>query len=232
MAEQVRVIILEDDFFARDAMAQRLQRDDRVRVVGEAREPCQTMRLLADINLSPNLLLVDLDFPNQSEVVFEMVAAARQSYPALRIMCLTLHPQPDLIQRVLGLGVDGLVQKNECADGLGLGVERCMMGEFVITPSVTIAMANTNLHRSCFVLPWVALPEAMANHLQKAAYLRYVRGLTRDQIAEELVLTHFTVDSYLKQIKAILHIATRSNLLTRGFMAITRLLWEEYRYTD
>ena len=33
MAEQVRVIILEDDFFARDAMAQRLQRDDRVRVV-------------------------------------------------------------------------------------------------------------------------------------------------------------------------------------------------------
>jgi DNA-binding NarL/FixJ family response regulator len=232
MAESARVIILEDDFFARDAIAQRLQRDAFIRVVGEAHAPSQVLELITSASNPPHLLLLDLDFPRGIDQIFILITSVRQTFPALKILCLSLLAEPEIVHRAIRAGIDGYLQKNECADGLCLAIEHCLAGEFVATPTIAQVLTTGGIGRACFVLPRVDLPPTMAEHLRRVAYLRYVRGLTGDQIAEEMVLSRLTVDSYLKQIKSILHIATRSNLLTRGFMAITRLLWEEFRYPD
>lgn len=220
-----RVIILEDDFYARDALAQRMNRDDTIQVVGEAQRPEQVFSLLGENNVYPDLLLVDLDFPSQPSQVFVVLKTVRNQYSRLRILCLTLSPAPDILQRVLKVGVDGLLQKNECADGIGLSINQCLKGRFVTTPSVAQLIATHSIERSCYVVPEIELPREMTSHLRQVAYLRYVRGLTTNQIAEDLFLSPYTVRSYLKHIKAILNITGRRNLLTRGFMTITRLLW-------
>ena len=109
----IRVIIVEDDFYARDAMAQRVQRDPDMRVVGEPESVEQALQALA-ADPSPQVMLVDLDFPGAPEQGLQLVEQARQKSRSLVILCLTLEPHAAMIQRLVQAEVDGIVLKNEC----------------------------------------------------------------------------------------------------------------------
>jgi DNA-binding NarL/FixJ family response regulator len=220
----IRVIIVEDDFYARDALAQRVQRDPQMRVIAEPETPEQALELLA-AEPAPQLMLIDLDFPGEPDRGLRLVEQARGRSRDLLILCLTLEPAPEMIPRLVDAGVDGIMMKNECRDGLMLAIEGCVAGDLVITRSIAPLLSRFALKRPARVIPDVSLPEDMSPRLRTVAYMRYIRGLTPDQIAEELVLSSNTVDGYLREIKAILRLDRRHNLPTRGFYNVTRGLW-------
>lgn len=224
--QDIRVIIVEDDFYARDSMAQRVQRDPDMRVVSEL-EHMEQMLAQLTVELPPHLMLIDLDFPGAPDKGLRMVEAAREISHDLLILCLTLEPTTAMMQRLVGARVDGIMLKNECRDGLMLAIEGCVAGDLVITPGIASLLSENVLHRPARLVPDVGLPDEMSPRLRSVAYMRYVRGLTPDQIAEELVLSPNTVDGYLREVKAMLRIDSRKNLPTEGFYNVTRELWRD-----
>ena len=62
--EDVRVVIVEDDPYARNWMALLAARDLRTRVVGEVEEPSGLIRLLEKSPQRVDLILLDTDIPS------------------------------------------------------------------------------------------------------------------------------------------------------------------------
>jgi DNA-binding NarL/FixJ family response regulator len=228
----IRALIIEDDFFACDALASRLQRDRYIRVSAEIHSTQEALLYLSSHSPPPHVILLDLDFPDQQEHGLELLQCLKTAHSIFYICCLTLRQDINLIQTAFAMGSDGILFKNECADSLGLAISHCAIGDFVTTPSIAplidpiLVSLPAAKQRNVFIPPSIYLPADMPAHLRKVAYMRYVRGLTTDQIAEELSLSLYTIDDYLKQIKLCLDLPGRSLLLTRGFIKITRLLWK------
>ena len=63
LAEDIHVVILEDDPFARNWMVLVGVRDWRTRVVGEINEPSQLISILNDKSTRKDLLIMDTDIP-------------------------------------------------------------------------------------------------------------------------------------------------------------------------
>lgn len=216
----IRVVILEDDFYAREAVATLLQRDCAIRVVGEYAWPDE---LLADLSAGrsrANVCWIDLDFPDQPDSGIECVRHLRQAAPELRLICSALMLQPGYGE-LWAMGVSGLVLKGECGHAVGLAVSLTAEGWRVVTPGARVLLADGADPHVCVIEP-VGLPRDLSPHLRRVARLRYARQLTPDQIAEELALSLSTVESYLKIIKSALYLDGRERLLTRGFMSVTR----------
>ncbi|MCI0626817.1 MAG: hypothetical protein L0387_35080 [Acidobacteria bacterium] len=216
----IRVVVVEDDFYAREAVATRLQRDSGIRLVGEYAWPDDLLADLAYGPIQPDVCWVDVDFPKCAEVSLECFERMRMKWPEMRVLGSTLAFQSEH-EELWRQGLAGLVLKHECGNAIGLAVRAAAQGWRVLT-SGTLALANikSDKARVRIVQP-LALPGDMPHHLSRVANLRYIRQLTPDQIAEELVLSENTVESYLKVIKRVLHLEGRERLLTRGFMVMT-----------
>lgn len=85
MTTVVTVHISEDSSELRTLLRRWLERDDRVRVVGEAATGEETLRGIEE--LRPDVALLDLSMPRSLGT--EMVAAIRAKAPATRIIVLT-----------------------------------------------------------------------------------------------------------------------------------------------
>jgi DNA-binding NarL/FixJ family response regulator len=149
----------------------------------------------------------------------ELVQRLGVAAPSVRVLGSTLALQPEH-EQLWALGLAGLVLKHECGNAVGVAVRAVAQGWRVVTPGAR-ALVGNEANPRVWVLRSAALPDDLPPHLQRVAYLRYVRQLTPDQIAEELVLSPNTVESYLKIIKSALHLDGRTQLLTRGFVAVT-----------
>ena len=214
----VRVVILEDDYYARESIATHLQRDAAIRVVGEFATAESLIAALGEVRAA--VCWLDLDFPQVSQLGVETAQRLHSLYPQLKLLASALEARPEY-GALLGSVLDGLVLKHECAHSLSLAISAVMRGMKVITPHVQERLTLSTC-AGYWVLRPIPLPHDLPPHLQRAAYLRYVRQLTPDQIAEELTLSLSTVESYLKIVKGALHLDGRDHLLTRGFMTVTR----------
>ena len=70
----IPTVVVEDDFYAREAIATRLQRDSGVRVIGEYAWPDELLADLAGGRVRPAVCWVDLDFPQCAETGHECVS--------------------------------------------------------------------------------------------------------------------------------------------------------------
>lgn len=215
----IRVAIVEDDFFAREALATWLQRDTGIRVVGEYPTLGEVV-LDEALAAAPAVWWIDLDGPFAMDGA-ESVRWVRAVMPTARILASALQPRPEH-PSLWAQGVEGLVLKHECAWAAGVAVRAVAAGWRVLTPGL-LSPCGDGLRPADHVLPTPQLPHDLPAHLRRILYLRYVRQLTPDQIAAELVLSANTVESYLKIVKSALQLEGREQLLTRGFMALLSL---------
>lgn len=211
----VRVVIVDSDFYAREAVATRLQRDPEIRVVGEHTRFDELLVALSNKEIQPHVAWVGLESQPEG-----WLQRGSDTSPELRWLGCALALQPEH-QQLWKQGLAGIVLKHECGDAIGLAICAVAQGQHVITPGVQPMLGKGESGDQAWVLQPSLMPKHLSPHLLRVAYLRYVRQLTPDQIAEELMLSANTVESYLKVIKSALQLDGRANLLTRGFVAMT-----------
>lgn len=218
-SKNIRVAIVEDDAFARETVATWLGRDEALRVVGEYARLADLLEAL-DYGLPrPAVCWFDLDFP--CGVPVESPHLLWAAAPGVRVVASALAPRLEHAA-LWPLGLDGWVLKQECGTAAPLAVWAAAHGWRVATPGVLEWLPDQTEVLVTTPAPW---PLDFPPHLQRVAYLRYGRYLTPEQIAEELVLSGQTVESYLKVIKQALGL-DRKQLLAQGFRAL-RGAWPE-----
>ncbi len=230
-SSDIRVVVLECDPYALVGMSLPLLRDPTIQLVGEAHSLRQLEVALGRLakGKGPDVLVVGIDSPVDPELAFRGIEKVRARFPALKVLCLSLLPDLDqrhqLLERIMRSRPDGLLLKPECGEGLGLAVEKCAQGWFVVTRTTEEWVVAWLAGRQSFTVEQRGWPEEVDEEMIRVARLRFLRGLEVAEIVDETGLAKNQVDYKLKKIKSIMGIRGSRHLMTRAFWWVSRTLF-------
>jgi len=124
-APPVRVLIADDHAIFRDGLRRLLEADPGLKVVGEAADGIEALKLA--LKLKPDILLLDLAMPRQTGL--DTLGELADSCPNLRTVLLTAAIEKAQIVQALQLGARGVVMKESATQLLLKCIRAVMQGE-------------------------------------------------------------------------------------------------------
>jgi DNA-binding NarL/FixJ family response regulator len=220
MGEKIRVLIVDDDYYVRQALTTLLGKDQRTQVVGEAASPEETIALIAGAKsgLEPDVVLLDVEYKQSTMTGIDAVREIRQQMPEVRILVFSMTRDDDFILEAIQSGADGYLWKNEAAEGIASAIERVYEGCFVVTKSVAQLILGkiSNLkHEAAEIFPDSKKYLDLTSRVEQTIRLFCIDGLSAVEIAKSLNITENTVRGYIKTAYEILGVSSRSDAFQR-----------------
>jgi DNA-binding NarL/FixJ family response regulator len=200
---RITILIVDDHALLREGLRGIMDRQEDLRVVGEAEDGATTLALAAAKH--PDVILLDVEIPGGDVVT--TVRQLRESSPDSRVIILSMYESPQLVQALLAVGIRGYLLKSShwqelvsairavytSSDRIILGVSRESLGYPEPRPS-----SKTLSPRELEVLDLVA------------------QALSNSQIAARLDLTEATVKRHLRNIFVKLEAVSRLDAVNKA----------------
>lgn len=202
MAEQIRVLLVDDQQLVRTGFAMILSVADDITVVGEAANGVQAIEQVSALN--PDVVLMDVQMP-----VMDGIEATRRVADQTRVVILTTFDRDDYLFDALTAGAAGFLLKNSGPELLLEAVRVVAQGHALLSPEVTtrviarMAEQHPSPPRSG-QLPGVELTERETEVLVAMA-----RGQSNAEIAQELFVGESTVKTHVSNLLAKLGVRDR-----------------------
>lgn len=129
----LRLVIADDHPIFRAGLRAVLARSPDILVVAEAGDGAEALEQVRQFN--PDVALVDIDMPRCDGLQF--AAAIRDSKLAVKVVVLTAHPQKEMFDAFLDLGVAGYVLKENASSELIACLKAVAAGDPYVSPSLT-----------------------------------------------------------------------------------------------
>jgi DNA-binding NarL/FixJ family response regulator len=216
----VRTLIVDDDFYAREAMRSLLSRDARTRVWGCAADVADALEQIgprSGADVTPDVVLLDVRLHDREYGGIEGMPPLRDALPDARILVTSISRDEPTVVAALVAGGDGYVWKNESTEGIADAVVRVAQGRFVVTRSIAEELGEHLADLVSHVAD--ILPErrglAMADAVRRTVYLYCVCGMSAREIADELQLSINTVNSRIQIAYQVLGARSRREAFER-----------------
>jgi DNA-binding NarL/FixJ family response regulator len=128
-----RILIVDDHPFMRAGLAQLINRQPELTVVGEAGDPSAAMSELA--RCDPDLILTDITMPGRSGL--EFIKDLRAERPDLAILVISMHDEVIYAERVLRAGARGYIMKEAGGDNLLAAIRQVLAGAIYVSPKIS-----------------------------------------------------------------------------------------------
>ncbi len=201
----VSILIADDHGVLRAGLRSLLDSEPNFKVVGEAADGHETVRVAQE--LCPDLILLDISMPGLDGIEVTKIIKAKQ--PKTQILMLTAHEDHALLIEAIRAGASGYVVKRAVEPELTSAIGAVMRGDLYVDPAVTRALipqvAGQGLSRPDYA---EVLTPREIEVLQLIA-----EGNTNMQIAEVLTLSVRTVESHRANIMDKLHLNNRAELV-------------------
>ena len=140
--------------------------------------------------LAPDLVLVDVNMPHYDGLA--VVQQLKQLPISCRIVVISMYAEKHEITRFSALNINGYIAKTVAADRLLMLLRQVMQGQTVIETDTVPSSAPPaeDMVRSSYCL----------TKREVEILKRVKRGLTSEQIADELSLSYYTVQTHRKNI--------------------------------
>jgi DNA-binding NarL/FixJ family response regulator len=220
MQEKIRVLIVDDDYYVRQALITLLSKDQRTQIVSEAASPEEIIALIAKgkSGLQPDVVLLDMEYKQSTMTGIDAVREVRQRMPEVKILVFSMTRDDDFILEAIQAGADGYLWKNEAAEGIASAIERVYQGRFVVTTSVAqliLGKVSNLKHEATEIFPDSKKHLDLTRRVEETIRLFCIDGLSAAEIAEALHITENTVRGHIKTAYQILGASSRSEAFQR-----------------
>ena len=113
-SNKIRILLADDHAVMRDGLANLLEDEEYVEIVGLASDGVEVVRLAEELN--PDLILMDISMPNMDGI--EATARIRADHPDIRIVGLSMHDDNGSRERIIRAGASAFVTKSAGPDRL------------------------------------------------------------------------------------------------------------------
>lgn len=121
-----RVFLLEDHSWFRRALANLLEREPNLEVVGEAGSLAEGRNVASGKAKEIDLALIDLLLPDG--IGTELISDLRRAKPELPILVLTVARGPDLYSWVRAMGADEMISKDASVEEILTAIRILLKG--------------------------------------------------------------------------------------------------------
>jgi NarL family two-component system response regulator LiaR len=196
----IRVMLVDDHAVVRSGLMAFLLAFDDLRLVGEASDGEEALRVAARVH--PDVILMDLVMPHMDGAT--ATRHIREQYPDIQVIALTSFKEEEMVQEVLKAGAIGYLLKNVDAAQLADAVRAAYAGRPTLAPEATHALIHSATH---------AHQPPIGHDLterEREVLALMVAGMNNTQIAEQLVVSKSTVKFHVSSILSKLHVGNRT----------------------
>ena len=217
----IYVLIVDDDYYAREALRALVARDSRTRVwdaVESIPAALESIARVDDRPAAPSVVLLDVRLAEGERAGIEGMGALREAAPGAKMLVTSVSSDDDTVLAAVRAGADGYVWKNETAERIATACVRVAEGRFVLSRSVADRLLGTIGTLGAYateVLPDRPDYVELTENVRKTLYLFCVAGLSAKEIADELQVSINTVHARIKAAYASLGTTSRSEAFRR-----------------
>jgi DNA-binding NarL/FixJ family response regulator len=209
VSETKNILIIDDHPLFREGLKTIVERDKRFKVVGEAGNGRQGLKMARQ--LKPDLAVVDISLPDINGV--QVTTEMRGQLPETKIMIVSMHSKIDYIAEAFQAGATGYVAKDSASDRLIHGIESVLKGEYFLDSSVSHQVVEKLMK---FPVKDAKITDADYGSLtprEQEVMRLLAEGSTPKEIADKLCISPKTVENHRANIMKKLGIHSTMELV-------------------
>jgi DNA-binding NarL/FixJ family response regulator len=201
----IRVLVADDHAIVRTGIRHVLETEPGFTVVGEASNGTEALALA--LELRPDVAVLDISMPGVSGL--HAASELRRRSPETRVLILSMHDNTEYVLESLRAGVHGYLLKDTAAAELGQAIRAVCRGESFFSPPVARQLGAV-VRGEVGGGRVGALAQLTVRERQ--VLIGVAGGRTNKEIAQELGISHRTVESHRESLMRKLDVYTVAGL--------------------
>ncbi|WUI03970.1 response regulator transcription factor [Spirillospora sp. NBC_00431] len=204
MSEQIRVLIVDDEWMVRSMLRTIMESAPDITVVGEAGDGAEAVTMAQ--TLHPDVVLMDIRMP-RTDGLTATERLARSPHPP-SVVVLTTFDLDEYVRTALAHGAVGFLLKDATADDMITAVRSAARGEAMLSPKVTRRLLQH--------FTKAASGQTQAEHRLKVlttkereVLIALGNGLSNTDIATSLHMSEATAKTHVSRILTKLSLTNR-----------------------
>lgn len=193
----IRIFIADDHQMVIDGLKALLSGQDNLEIVGHA---CNGDDVIDFVKRHPDrvdILILDINMSGLDGI--EVARHLKWHFQSIKILVLSMYSKPIFIKNLLEEGVAGYILKNTGKDELLRAIDKVYRGEEYFSQEVTKAIMDSFKNQS-------DNPEIQLSKRELEILRLLAKALTTSEIAHQLFLSPYTVDTHRKNLLSKLNL--------------------------
>jgi DNA-binding NarL/FixJ family response regulator len=212
----VYIAIVDDKKSIRLALQERLNAIAEFKVLFTAENGIDFLEKMAEARktVEPDLVLMDIDMPKMDGI--EAAAKARERYPDLKILMLTIFDEDDKIFRAIKAGANGYLLKDEPVNKIKEAIINLVeQNGAPMSPSIARRSLNLLMNATIDVKTTEQFPETdyKLSEREKEVLLLLIDGLEYKEISSKLSISPNTIRNHISKIYKKLYVTSRTQAI-------------------
>lgn len=199
---KIRILVADDHAIVREGFKLILGREPDLEVVGEAANGLEAVTMAAESK--PDIVIMDVSMPELNGV--EATLRIKDVSPLSRVIALSMHRDGVYARDILRVGARAYLLKDSAASDLLVAIRAVMRNQGFISPAVVGSVLNEYRKH-------VTLPLDRLTHREREVLQMLSSGQSNKEIATELNLSPYTVESHRNKIMEKLNLHSITELV-------------------
>jgi DNA-binding NarL/FixJ family response regulator len=209
----IRILLVDDQELVRTGLRTLAERDGDITVVGEAGTGRAGLARIRELH--PDVVLMDVRMPEMDGLQATREVVADPQLRDVRVLVLTTFDEDEHVFEAIRAGAAGYLLKDVSPTDLRQGIRVVAAGESLLSPSVTRTVLRSLADRLQAAVDDTPLQALTQREREVLALVG--RGLSNDEIAQELFLSPATARTYVSRLLTKLDARDRARLVVLAY---------------
>lgn len=194
--EKIYIAIADDHQIIRDGLSMIFNNMPQYELLHAAKDGEELIQLINEHKTLPDIILMDIDMPNKNGL--DVCEEINDKFPEVAVIFLTNHISRKYIETAILAGGQGYLAKDSDVDTIKLAIDEVFENGFYYNEYWSIDLIKSLMDKG--KVKHTFGDNIVLTDREMDVLLRICEEKTDTQIAEELLISKLTVESYRKSL--------------------------------